>query len=242
MHRSLRLTALLLAASVSTAAAEGVNLAWNDCGTFGQSSQTFDCLSNTGTPFALIASFVPPPNVNEFLGLAAQIDVSSSTGTLPDWWKHGTSQCRGTSGIGVTANFAALPTSCTDFYNGNAVSGFLYEVGNAGPNRATLKVQTAVPFDNRGPIDPGTEYNAFRVNVQRAKSAAAGACSGCTTPTCLVLNSIQLYQPPEAGYDPVVSGPMHADFVTWQSESVAGCPLSTPAKGSTWGQVKTLYR
>lgn len=242
MHRSLRLTALLLAVSVSSASAAGVNLAWNDCGTFGQSSQEFDCLTNTGPPFPLIASFVPPPGIDEWLGLTAQVDVTSSTPTLPEWWKHGTGFCRGTTGMSVSVDFTSVSTSCLDPYQGQGVSSFAYDVNAAGPNHGRIRVVSAVPFDNRIPVDSSSEYAAFRVSLQRARSAPPGNCAGCSTPMCLVLNSITLYQPPEAGNDPVVSGSVNADYVTWQAASVPNCPLSTPTQSRTWGQVKSLYR
>jgi hypothetical protein len=57
MKKTLILTGAVLALSASMAAAQGVNLSWNDCGTFGAASNTFTCNSNTGTPFAMVGSF-----------------------------------------------------------------------------------------------------------------------------------------------------------------------------------------
>jgi hypothetical protein len=58
---------------------------------------------------------------------------------------------------------------------------------------------------------------------------------------CLVLNQMQLVQKFEEGYDPLVAGVLDRNFVTWQSD-VPQCPESTPARKSTWGAVKALYR
>ena len=44
-----------------------------------------------------------------FLGISSQIDITSSTATLPDWWKHGTTQCRSTSGMSVSFDFTSGP-------------------------------------------------------------------------------------------------------------------------------------
>ena len=234
--------AALLAFGSSTAGATGINLSWSDCGAAGAASQTFDCTTNTGAPFSLIASFIPPAGVDEFLGMSAQIDVTTPTATLPDWWKHGTIECRSTNGMSTNFDFQSLPVSCTDFYQGQAVGGSLYTVGYGAPNRGRLQVQAAVPFDNRGPVDAGTEYAAVRVNIQRTRSSGAGSCSGCTVPACIVLNSIQLFQPPDRLNDPEISNPANSNFVTWQASTVANCPQSTAAPGKTWGQVKSLYR
>ena len=242
MKKVLSLTAALLAAGCSLASAQGINLSWDDCGVHGSSSKSFDCASNTGVPFSMILSFIPPAGIDNFLGISAQLDISSSTPALPDWWKHGTGQCRGTGGINASFDFTSQTTSCVDFYNGQAVGGSAYDVGYGGPNRARMLIQAAVPIDNRGPVDPALEYAAARVSVLRSKSQAPGNCAGCTTPVCIVLNSIQLFQPPDALNDPTLTNPANSNYITWQAGTIAGCPLSTPNRTSSWGQVKSLYR
>jgi len=243
MKKTLVTASCLLALSAaSIASAQGINLSWTDCGVFGNSSQTFDCASNSGAPFSLVASFVPPPNMNEFVGLSSQIDFSSTTPTLPDWWRIGGTECRGTSGLTVSFDFTAGPFSCADFWTGAAAGGYAYDVGFGSPNRARMRIQGAVPFENRGPISAGTEYYAYKVNVGKAKSFGTGACAGCQDPMCIVLNEIQLFQPPEDLNDPVLNNPLNSNFTTWQASSVPGCPQSTPTHNSSWGQVKSLYR
>jgi len=242
MKKTLVIAGAMLAVSVSLASAQGINLAWDDCGTSGVASKNFDCATNSGIPFTMYGSFVPPAGVNEFLGISSQVDVTTTSPTLPDWWKHGTGQCRGTAGLTVSFDFTSGPFTCADFYVGSAAGGFAYDVGFGSPSRGRLRVQCAVPFDNRGPVDPGTEYYAFKVNLQRAKSTGTGPCAGCTTPACIVLNDIQLFQPPDAANDPDITNPLNSNYVTWQASLVPGCPLSTPTHNSSWGQVKSLYR
>jgi len=244
MKKTLVIAGAMLALSVSLASAQGINLSWDDCGTHGNSFATFDCASNSGTPFTMVASFIPPPAINEFLGISSQIDITNPAGPLPDWWKHGTAQCRGTSGLSVLFSFNSSGlVNCVDFYQDQASGGFQYDVAYGAPNRARLRVSCAVPIDNRGPVDPAFEYYAYRVNVQRAKSAfGTGQCVGCSQPMCIVLNDIQLFQPPDANNDPDISSPANSNYVTWQSPTVPGCPQSTPTRNSSWGQVKSLYR
>lgn len=243
MRKFILLTGTALALTASAAAAQDVvNLSWNDCGANGAPTMSSTCLSNTGAPFPMIASFVPPAGVNEFLGISSQIDITTNTPSLPDWWKHGSTQCRSTTGLSVGFDFTSGPFSCADFYVGQAAGGFAYDVGFGTPNRARLRVQCAVPFDNRGPVDYLTEYYCYRVNLQRAKTTGTGSCPGCVEPACIVLNEIQLFQPPEANNDPVIVTPGNSNYVTWQTAVVPGCPLSTPTQKSSWGQVKSLYR
>ena len=239
------ITALALAAVVVTpvrpALASGINLAWGDCGTFGTMMQTFACDVNTGAPFALVGSFVPPAGVDEFLGIAAQVDLCTMTPTFVDWWAHGAGQCRGTGALTVGFDFTSGPFNCTDFYFGQAAGGFAYDVSFGDPDRARLRIQCAVPIDNRGPVDPSTEYYAFRVNINRSKSTGVGSCAGCTTPVCIILNSLQLFQPPEAANDPILSNPVSNNNVSWQG-IVPSCPFIVSAKATTWGQVKARFR
>ncbi len=242
MKKTFVIATAMLALSVSIASAAGINLAFTDCGAAGNPSATFDCASNSGVPFTMVASFVPPAGVDQFLGLNSQIDISSSTASLPDWWAHGTGQCRGTSGMTVSFDFTSGPFTCVDFFGGAAAGGFAYDNAFGGPNRARLRVTCAVPIDNRGPVDASTEYYAYKVNLQRSKSATPGNCAGCSTPMCIVLNEIQLFQPPDQANDPSITNPGNSNYVTWQASSVPNCPLSTPTHNSSWGQVKSLYR
>ena len=245
MTSRLLLSAAALALSASLASAQGINLSWNDCGAAGLSNLTWECNSNTGLPFTMIASFIPPPGVDNFLGVSSQIDIFTSQSTLPDWWKHGnTSLCRGTTGLTITFDFTSGPFTCTDFYTGNAAGGFAYDVGFSSALRARLRVQLAVPIDLKGAVSPSQEYYAYKVNLLRGKSSGTGSCAGCTTSACIVLNDIQLFQPPDALFDPDIFNPALSNYITWQLpvSGPPGCPLATPTHEATWGQVKSLYR
>jgi len=242
MKKTLVIAGAMLALSASLAGAQGINLSWDDCGAAGTASKSFDCASNSGVPFSMYASFLPPAGVDNILGISSQIDITTTDPSLPAWWQHGTSACRSTAGMSVSFDFTSGPFTCVDFYAGQAAGGFAYDIGYGSPNRARLRVQCAVPIDNRGPVDPSSEYYAYKVNLQRSKSAGTGSCAGCTTPACIVLNSIQLFQPPDANNDPELTNPANRNYVTWQSAVVPGCPLSTPTQSKSWGQVKSLYR
>ncbi len=219
----------------------GINLSWNDCGTAGAASATFDCNSNSGLPFSMLASFTPPAGVTQFLGMTAQLDVKVGA-TLPDWWRHGAAECRGTTGMSTSFDFTAGPFTCADFYVGQAAGGTAWDSGFQSANRGRLRVTCAVPIDNRGPVDSATEYYAFKVNLARSKTLGGGSCAGCSQEACIVFNSIQLFQPPDQNNDPVLTTPKDRNYVTWQNSAVANCPSSTPVRNTTWGTIKGLYR
>jgi len=87
MRKVLLAAGTLLVLSASVASATGVNLSWNDCGLAGTQNNTFACNTNTGLPFTLVASFIPPANI-ELVGLSSQIDIKTDSPVLPDWWAH----------------------------------------------------------------------------------------------------------------------------------------------------------
>ena len=232
---------LMMCLTAPAASAAGIDLAWNDCGTNGTMTQTFACDVNSGLPFTLYASFVPPAGIDEFLGMSAQIDLCTMGWTFTDWWAHGAGQCRGTGALSTSFDFTSGPFSCADVYFGQAAGGFAYDVGYGSPARARLRIQCAVPFDNRIAVDPSTEYYAAKVSVGRSKSTGAGSCAGCSTPACIILNSVQLFQPPEAQNDPEISNPVNSNYAYWQA-TPPGCPANVVAKNTSWGRVRSRYR
>ena len=127
---------------------------------------------------------------------------------------------------------------------GQAAGGYAYDVGFGTPARARLRIQAAIPVDQRIAVDPGLEYYAYKVSLLRSKTTGTGLCTGCLNSACIVLNNIQLFQPLEAQNDPDIVNPAHRSYATWQSPAngPAGCPLATPTRSATWGTIKSLYR
>ena len=54
------------------------------------------------------------------------------------------------------------PFTCADFFAGHAAGGYAYDIGYGGLDKARLRLQAAVPYEERGPLTPGIEYYAFR--------------------------------------------------------------------------------
>ena len=238
------LLALHLLGSIA-AAAEGINLSWDDCGSAGVSFKTFACDDNAGAPDIFVASFSPPPGIDDLGGVQGTIDIRSSVdGLLPDWWRHlgfldtGLA-CRDSNGMSVDADFGI---ACDNPFAARAPTfaelGYKFDYG---PDR--VRVTVGVGYLNSpygGTLSPGREYYAFRILMTHYRSTGVDSCAGCSAPACIVLNTIQLFD--QADFiDPEISLPLERNHVTWQT-SLPDCPLSTQARRSTWGQIKNLYR
>jgi hypothetical protein len=165
----------------------------------------------------------------------------------------------------------ASAVNCTDWAGGAAAGGLAgYQIGQAGPNTARMIGGFAVAALNLADLEPGQEYFAFTVVINHAKTVGTGSCGGCDVSACLFLQEILLSTPPVAGQPSrdlrLTQGANFSgsQFATWQNgylidiqrschEVVPGipicrssfnCVLATPTRthGSTWGQVKALYR
>jgi hypothetical protein len=241
--KTLALTcALFLVTSDSAVASPGgLNLGWNDCGGDPATlNRTFACNTNSGIN-TLVGSFVTPCCITAMNSNEIVMNLQSASATWPAWWGMATGLCRPSS-LSTNFDFTAGFISCIDYWQGGAVGGQLLDqiVGN----RARLRAVVALPAgDSRiTAIPEGDEVYSYKVNINNQKSVG-GACPGCQTPVCIVLNSIKLVQPPGTpGGDKFVSAPAVRNFATWQGVIVFDCYLATPARNTTWGSIKTQYR
>ncbi len=205
--------ALFALTFVRAASAEGINLSWNDCGAAGTSVYSIACDGAKGIPPTLVASFIPPAGVNHFVGASAEMLIESSTPELPDWWKHGVGQCRGTGGIATSFDFTSGPSTCADATSGLAFGGYAYDVHWQGASAARLRVQYAIPADSPRALSPTAEYYAFKASLLPGN---AGTCVGCETPVRITLQGMQLFQPLEYNNDPEITNTLLSTSAFWQ--------------------------
>lgn len=225
---------LLALLTPAAAQAAGVNLSWTACGAAGQASRSFSCDTNAGTAHVLVGSLVAPAGVTIFEGFTAVLTVQSESATLSPWWqlRPFTAGCR-TGALTVSADFRRYTPTCSDFFYGRAVAGlgvFEFET----PNRVRLTVSAQGGPTIQGPLNAGDEYYMFALTITNAKTVGVGACSGCASGACIVFRSI-------IGNGVNVSGPATRDYVTWNNPSSSTCAGTTPARASTWGQIKSQY-
>lgn len=251
-----RLLLLMCVSSLLVAPARaGINLSWDDCGTAGAQRQEFACNTNTGVPFRLIGSIVPYQTVGAVVGASAQINVFGTQAQLPDWWKFGSTACRGSTALSVSFDFQSDgPYTCTDPWLTRARGMMTYEVMNA--TDARIRISAAMPEGETFAFESGTEYYVFRINLGRSRTTGTGSCAGCSMPACLLLDNIQLFQHPSQQNDPWDSVPANSNVASWHGayifiwddfengRSGIGCAPDQPTQGarSTWGAVKSLYR
>jgi hypothetical protein len=69
-------------------------------------------------------------------------------------------------------------------------------------------------------------------------------CEGCSTPACLVFNSLLIRRAPGTSVEEIFLATPESpglNMVQWQAGSGADC-MSVPVRRATWGAVKALYR
>lgn len=244
MKKATLLCSALLALTASVAsAAPGINFAWNNCfSDGGVPNRNFACNVNTGSNVA-VASFVAPAGVVAMSGNEVVIDLQSAGTTLPLWWQFKNAGTCRTTALSVNFSPPAI-VICVDPWVGQAAGGIgAYTIGFGGnPTRARMTVAVATPAP--GPIDANVEYFSMNMAVSNAKTVGTGACTGCTVPVCLVLNSIKITQPVGVGdFKLGNSGSPGSNIITWQGGAVGGGGCgAVPARNATWGSVKSLYR
>jgi hypothetical protein len=231
-----------LTAGIAAAGNGGINLGWNECG--GDPStlnRVFACNTNAGIN-TLYGSFVAPSCVTAMSANEIVMDVQSAGLALPLWWGMRTGSCRAAASLAGNFDFLANVV-CYDYWQGGAI-GALAEDAPAG-NRARIKGVFALPAGDARitSIPEGTEVYSFKANINNAKSSGLGACAGCLEGVCIVLNSIKINQPvTEVCGSKFISTPAVRNTATWQGGIAGDCLNATPAKNTTWGSVKALYR
>ncbi len=258
MRNRIPIAIALLLAFATEAPAMGLNLAWDDCGAGGHCDKAFACDGNTGAPFTLVASFVPPAGTTRVSGEEVWLEVFSYGGYLPSWWTfRNAGACRQTS-LQASIDFpSAGLTRCEDYWSAMGAGGVAsYNMQYVGSgDRALLFMIFAVPIETTGPMDASREYYSCLVRILRDKTTGAGACAGCTTPMAMRLDKVSLTQPAGVGdfriTNPVTLSPSYdSRIATWQHGSYRypnslqywSCPAAVPVHRSTWGSIKGQYR
>jgi len=244
MKKTLLMAGALLALTVGVASAQsGINLSWNDCGTFGLLQKNFACNSNTAASHVMYASAITGVDMPQLNGQAGGLDMQTNQASLSNWWQFNTGGCRFNSPSYLSANFDFTSASgnCFDPWLGGAAGGISFTPGFNGPNRARIRTVCAIPGSTA--IDGVSEYYFFKVGIGNARTTGLGSCAGCLDGACIVLNSIQVTQPAGVG-DYTLTLPITRNYIQWQAGGNIGgeCPAATPTRSATWGSVKSLYR
>jgi hypothetical protein len=180
--------------------------------------------------------------VDSVLGIEAVVDYQTAAAPLPSWWRMGPGDCRAGS-LNASQDFTG-DTACVDVWHNAGVAviqGYTAGAPRGGTNQARILAVASVPSNAAFALDTSHMYYAVQVLIDNANTSL---CGGCTTPACLVLNSIWLRRVPGASGGDVllqIPGPGAANQATWLGDGPADC-MAVPAPRPTWGQLKSLYR
>ncbi len=232
----------LALALASPAGAGGINLSWDDCGSFGVAQKSFACNSNLAGN-TLFASAIPDVAIPALNGQSDVLLIQTPSPTLPAWWQRQTGGCNAAASFTASSDFTSF-TNCVDPWMGVGAAGVIvdYPVSGYGPDTERVRMISAVPAGTEQPVDNVHEIYLIRVFVKNAKSTGVGACAGCTQSACIVLQSVTLEA---AGAVPAetLTNPLLRQHIVWQDAApLVGCPGATPARARTWGSVQSLYR
>jgi hypothetical protein len=257
MKKLLVLTAALVVVCVSVAAAgtPGVNLSWNGCTTSGFNpglnvNNNCDLTQNptsTGKK-EFQGSFRVSQSFPDFSGTSSVVDLAWN-GSQPDFWKtENTTDCS-FNALGAVNPTAAGLCPNTIFDPAFSAGGFAVE--HPFPYTERLRIDWGNGAAAPVAIVGGTLYTGFSMSFNFDTGmdllvTGLPKCTGCTAPVCLVVNSIEV-NGFTIGEKYLIEGADARNFVTVNGGAVTtptgqGCPAATPAKNSTWGSVKALYR
>ena len=232
----------VLGPAASTGWAAGLSLGWQDCrasGGAGADNQQFGCNSEF-IVLPLHAAFVLAAPVDSVVSFELVIDVDVAATTLPLWWSMAPGQCR--AGGWSADTFPA--GSCNDPWQGQGVAAFQgWFQGQPGdsPRHGRLLVAAAASPGTFVALEENAAYSAARVLLRTDKTLT---CEGCSTPACLVFNSVLIRRLAGSSFETVQLSAPEApglERATWQGGSGADCQ-AVPTRRSTWGAVKSLYR
>ncbi|MBI5170668.1 MAG: hypothetical protein HZA61_14360 [Candidatus Eisenbacteria bacterium] len=236
--------ALLISAAVVHA--NGLNLSWDACGAAGVANKQFACNINYWSEYLVLSAEFPMEWIGSLpISFDATLDLTSAQATLPNWWRLGSGECRAGA---IASGFESdgRVGSCTASADAaGSITTLAWTSSGISPERRRLTISSRPDVGYDGIYASG-EMLMDVLQISHVKTTGIGACSGCTTPVCIVLNSVTVYDYPPlgGGIRAYVTNPLQRNFVTWQggTSGMAICPAATPARTPTWGALKAMYR
>ena len=223
----------------------GISIGWEDCRAGGgpgfDRPPPFGCASNNSS-FPLYAGVQLASPIDSVFSAELVIDVDVAASPLPDWWSmDGTCPRAGWRGRQVSPREAA-PTPGTAPVWARCRAGCPACPGDSA-RHARLLVAATVLSSSAVTLDADVAYTVCRVTLDSRNTTACP--NGCTTPACMVFNSLLIRRLPGSSVeeilvtDPEVAG---ANMVVWHPLLGSADCASVPVRRSTWGAVKSLYR
>jgi hypothetical protein len=211
-----------------------IHIAFGDCAAFGTSDITNPCNSNAGA-IVIVGSFSPPVTVSDAVGIEALVDASQAA-VLSDWWRVDPAGCR--AGRMVPGFLFPDPQNCWDSFASTGLGGLsiIYPgtaLGLIPSQSERFDVYQAV--DANYPVQFTAGQETYLFNLFIYKTRTVGGCGGCDVPTRLCISELDIARVPGAGSLDYSSDGSY-QCLTYNTSS------PTPARVSTWGAIKSLYR
>jgi hypothetical protein len=259
-------TGALLALALAPAAHAGdeLYLRWDNCfGDGGVYNKTFACDTNTGSE-TLVGSFRMAATTDQVTAVEIIVDLAALGSTMPAWWSMRSGSPVGCRPTSLTASFAppATSTTCLDLWTfSGGAGGFSQDAPAPQPwPYWRIKGIFGVPSSSTVTAEAGQEIFAFLLRIKHAQTVGPGSCDGCLTPVCIAWDYARVDRATPLPWIDVLGANTAANGsnVTWQPGAVAAtrgscspnrpcnvyveCQSVTPARTSTWGSIKSLYR
>ena len=237
-----RLAAVLtaLAFGIASHAHAWPMLNWNSCQWLdGSPLRTFTCDSNSGATFDLIYSTDVFTSMPDVTGARIRLWIQTAEGVLPAWWQLQAGGCR--SGAMTFDAAAPFPSGCADPWLGAATVGATATFLDCNPKGLKLDLHAFLPEGVTRSLVTGPRYAMFRMRIDRSRTVGAGACGGCHLAACIGVQGISIENSTGAAWS-IASD----TYVRWQG-TTSPCGNGpncgpAPARASTWGSIKSLYR
>ncbi|MEO7868034.1 MAG: hypothetical protein ABIU54_10385 [Candidatus Eisenbacteria bacterium] len=234
---------LALMLSAPAALAQGtLALRWQTCAPDGPAVMEPACSSNLGQ-VQLALSFRPDTAVASVIGWNMVLDIATDADPLPPWWQLQPGGCRQNQLFTVTPSGAE--GQCLDRWSqtgASLVQLVSYPRLGGDTRQVRLVLAVAVPTADAFDLSAGQSYLAALLAVRLGLTQGTGACAGCTSPACIVFNSLEVIRLPKGSAPPLVlSSPegIRGNQATWGAATAC---TSVPTRSRTWGQIKALYR
>lgn len=267
MKKLLLFSCALLALSATAAFAQfgggpGIDLSWKNCvvqdSDNGEPAPVLNvnlnCNNKTQTN-KLVGSFKAPRDMAGFFAMDLDVDLQDQNGPLQPYHHYESGTGCNASGVALSIdNTASGGCGLFDTPWGAAGGGATpfvtaYSPGFGGnPAKARLFLSIARASNDAFHLVPGTNYYCFHLTFNNGQAGAVPTCAGCSDKIAIVWNSATMFSNDGSGPD-LIFGP---DGKPMGSSGVSACGTvngasqatcaSTPAKNTTWGQIKTLYR
>jgi hypothetical protein len=241
MKKTILFVSILLALTASVALAGGVSIAWGTlCYTEGgpsSSATTFACNTNSGNR-VMTTSFKLDNAMDDMIALEWAIDGQSDDAAIPDWWKLGVApDCRAGKAT-YNSNYTSVETAtCVDWTAGAGFNApnYLWDT-----NKAHLTLGVAIDGGTPYAAAAGQEYYAGGATILFSKVVGTDLCAGCSGGVIFGLKSmgiVALSGRRDDFFEPMPGG---NQCLSWNNPTT-NC-TAVPARTTTWGQIKSLYR